>query len=300
MLAPTSLPSVPNPAPAAAELAQAAGPLPAPVAPRAAGTSRATYVPSTGRLPAVIGKALGPGVTGARRSSRLTRPAGARRASRSSGAGYASSTGKAKASKSDPLSFLRDPSLSIEDKLMKLLGYLNQKWDKEMQDRLDKIGQGEAAKASGTKPPATKKKSGLLGGLASAVAGALGPAGIALEALKIPAVRSMLAKVGGPVLAAGATALGFPQLAPLLLQHGSKVIEMASGVASALDGPSAGKGGSGTSAAGGTKAMSDSERETILMEIQRIQQKQKEMFGLVSNILKANHDTRSSIIGNIR
>lgn len=296
MLAPTSLPSAPP-----ADLAQAAS-APATQRPARAGrTARATYVPSDGRLPAFIGKAPGPGVTGARRSSRGTRLAGTRRTSRSSGAGYAAYASKAKASKSDPLSFLKDPSLSIEDKLMKLLAYLNQKWEKEMQDKLDKIGQGEAGKASGTKSSGTKKKGGLLGGIAGAVSGALAPAGIALGALKIPAVRSMLTKIGGPVLAAGATALGFPQLAPLLLQHGPKLVEMAAGVASALDGSKVGGGASGTSSTGGgTKAMSDSERETLLMEIQRIQQKQKEMFVLVSNILKSNHDTRSSIIGNIR
>ena len=54
-----------------------------------------------------------------------------------------------------------------------------------------------------------------------------------------------------------------------------------------------------TATSSGT-ALSDSDRQTIMMEIQNIRQKQQEMFGLVSNILKAGHDTRLSIINNIR
>lgn len=296
MISPSSLRSAMNLAAAAADLAQG---LAAPAG-RSSGTARATYVPSTGNLPTILGKAGGAGMTGARRSSRGTRAALKSRTGRSAGVGYAASKSKAKASAKDPLSFLKDPKLSIEEKLMKLLGYLNAKWEKEMQDKLDKIGKGEAAKTSGTKSSSSKKKGGLLGGIAGAVKSALGPAGIALEALKIPAVRSMLSKIGGPVLAAGASALGFPELAPLLLKHGSKIVEFAAGAVSSLDGGKEGGGSATSTASGGTKAMSDSERQMLVMEIQRIQQKQQEMFGLVSNILKANHDVRSGIIGNIR
>jgi hypothetical protein len=46
--------------------------------------------------------------------------------------------------------------------------------------------------------------------------------------------------------------------------------------------------------------MPDADRQALLMEIQRIQSKQQEMLQLVSNILKSNHDARSSVIGNIR
>jgi hypothetical protein len=37
-----------------------------------------------------------------------------------------------------------------------------------------------------------------------------------------------------------------------------------------------------------------------MMELQRLVDKQKEMFAMVSNILRAQHDTRMSIIGNVR
>jgi hypothetical protein len=36
------------------------------------------------------------------------------------------------------------------------------------------------------------------------------------------------------------------------------------------------------------------------MEIERIQNLQKEMFSLVSNILRAGHETRMNVIQNIR
>ena len=126
--------------------------------------------------------------------------------------------------------------------------------------------------------------------------GALGGAGNVLGFLKIPAVKSALKKLGGPVLAAAASAFGLPGAAPILLKYGPDVVDAAVGIASAAGG-SASKTSQATSS--GT-ALSDSDRQTIMMEIQNIRQKQQEMFGLVSNILKAAHDTRLSIINNIR
>lgn len=201
-------------------------------------------------------------------------------------------------SASKDLAFLKDPNLSIEEKLMRLLGYLNAKWEKEMQAKLDRIAdaeKGAGAKASGS---GSKKSKGLLGGLASAAKSVLGAVGFPVQLLGNKVVQGLLGKIGGPVLAAAATALGMPALAPALLRLAPGVL---GAVAGAVSGGSAGGGGSesgsGTAAASGMKV---SERETIMMEIQRIQAKQKEMFGLVSNILKSNHDIRSSIIANIR
>ena len=246
------------------------------------------------------------------------RPPARRRTRRSSGAGYAKpppktapskpgAPSKAKGASSDPLSFIRDPSLSIEEKMLRLLSFLNERWEKEMQQKMEQIEAGERGSTSAAKSSGSKKKKGL-GGLGSVLKGALGIGGIALEALKNPAVRQLVGKIGGPVLAAGATALGFPQLAPLLLQHGPKLIELAAGLASSLDGAGesgsggsdgAGKAGGGTSAGGGEK-ISDAKRQQLTLEIQRLYEKQKEMFGLVSNILRVGHDTRMSIVNNIR
>lgn len=208
-------------------------------------------------------------------------------------AGYATPASTT-ASKTDSLAFLRDPKLSLEQKLIKLLGYLNAKWDKELQEKLDKIAAADAAGAA-TKTSAAKPKSkGLFGSIASAVSGALGGPGVLLDALKIPAVKTALKKLGGPVLAAAASALGLPAAAPLLLQYGPTVVDAALGIAGAAQG----KTSQATSTSGA--AMSESERQSVVMEIQNIRAKQNEMFTLVSNILKSNHDTRSAIINNIR
>jgi hypothetical protein len=200
-------------------------------------------------------------------------------------------------SKAGPLSFLKDASLSIEEKLVRLLGYLSRKWEKEMQDKLDKIAAGEGVRATAARSSA-KKKSGLLGSVTGALKGMLGPAGIALEALQDPAIRSMLGKVGGPVLAAAASAMGFPQLAPLLLKYGPSLVDAAASIGAAQ--ATAPSGGSGSSSSGATNKMTDAERQTVLMEVQRIQQKQQEMFAFVSNVLKSGHELRSALINNIR
>lgn len=243
--------------------------------------------------------------------------AGTVRRGRSSGAGYAkagsaaakgSARSSSSASANDPLAFLKDSKLSIEEKLMKLLGYMNQKWEKEMQKKLDAIAAGEAGqkRASGS-----KKSGGLLGSLGGGVSGLLKSViAPAASVLGDSLLGGVLKQVGGPVLAAGATALGFPQLAPVLLKYGPEIASAVTSVASSLSGgepdavqgggASGGSSGGSTSTGGSSKAMSDSERQTILLEIQRIQQKQQEMFSLVSNLVKSNHDIRLSVLNNIR
>jgi hypothetical protein len=231
-------------------------------------------------------------------------------------------SGKAPAEKKpsakDPLAFLHDPTLSIEDKLILLLGYLGEKWEKEMQAKMDEIAASEAKKQSDSKPSGSsgssgskKKSGGLLGSLGfvgDVIEAAISPA---TAALKVPAIHDVLKQVGGPILAAGASALGAPELAPLLLKSGPELVDMAANLASSLDG--AGGGGSGSSgggsssggggskpASGGGKALSDAETQMMFMQIQRIQQKQQEMFGVVSAVLKSNHDLRMGVVNNIR
>lgn len=233
-------------------------------------------------------------------------------------AGYAKSSpaaSKAKASSkaTGPLAFLKDAKLSVEEKLMRLLSYLNDRWEKDMQKKMEEMagGQGASApKAPATKGTSTKKK-GLLGtiGVVADVAKKFFPqVGIAVEALKNPLVRDMVAKIGGPVLAAGASALGLPALAPALLKYGPAVIDVAAGVASAFVDQAGGSGSSTAqarsaatssgSASGG--AMSDRQLQVKAMEIQRIMDQQKEMFALVSNILRSGHDARMAVIQNVR
>ncbi len=260
---------------------------------------------------------------------------------RSSGAGYAKSTSGSKSSskatatsssaakKSGALAFLDDPKLSVDDKLMRLLAYLNEKWEKDIEKKMKEAAGGQtAARSTGTSgsPDASNsKKSGILdsiGSVAKAAKEFLPAVGVALKALDNPTVRSVIAKLGGPVLAAAASAIGMPALAPALLRYGPQVIDVAAGVASAFaDEANAASGGSSSSgassagssaggaSAGGSKtgaegssgsALSDREMQVKLMEIQRVMDQQKEMFSLVSNMLKSAHDTRMAVIQNVR
>lgn len=204
-------------------------------------------------------------------------------------AGYAASPAAARASASRPtgaLAFLQDKTLSIEEKLMRLLAHLSEKWEKEMQAKLDEMAAGEGGKKSSSK--------GVLGGVAGAFSKALGVTGIGgalAGALKLPGVRAALEKLGGPVLGAAASALGFPAAAPALVRYGGAIFGAAADAASSAAGAAATSEG---------KGISDAKRQQLTLEIQRLYEKQKEMFGLVSSILRVSHETRSAVIGNIR
>jgi hypothetical protein len=227
----------------------------------------------------------------------------------SSSAAKASS---AAAKKAGPLAFLDDKNLSVEEKLMRLLAHLSAKWDKDLEKKLKEFQTGQQQPAAAAQAAPKKKSGGLLGSIGSVVGAATKffPAvGVALEALKNPAVRAVVSKIGGPVLAAAATALGYPALAPLLLKYGPAVVNLAAGVASSLDGATAGSGGTsastsstatGAGASPSETGMNDREMQLKLMEIQRIRDLQKEMFSMVSHILRSGHETRMNVIQNIR
>ncbi len=240
---------------------------------------------------------------------------------KSSSTGAASSTSattsktSTSAKNSGPLAFLDDPKLSVEDKLMKLLAYLNDKWDKDIDKKMKEIGAGAAGTAgsstskasAGTAKP--KENSSFLGTVVKAAKEFFPAVGIAAEALANPAVREVASTIGGPVLAAAATALGFPELAPALLKYGPQVVDLASGAASALvdagaapanGGASASSGGDAKAAPSDGGAMSDRKVQERLMEIQRVIDQQKEMFSLVSNMLRSAHETRMAVIQNVR
>ncbi len=234
-------------------------------------------------------------------------------ASRSASKGYAkkttSSSSKASSSRSksaDPLAFLSDPSLSIEDKLMRLLAHLNAQYEEQMQHHMDALAGKAPAKAKGTSGSSgTKKKTGgLLGALASVVSKvAPGAAGAIVDVLKDKTLQGLLKKLGGPVLAAGATALGFPALAPVLMKLGPELASGAVDLAKAIGAETKDAGGTASSSSAGGSGkteLSSSEQQIELMKLQRVQEKQKEMFSTVSAILRAQHEIRSGIIGNLR
>ncbi|WP_242360464.1 hypothetical protein [Anaeromyxobacter sp. SG17] len=252
--------------------------------------------------------------------AKRTRSSAARRstASRSSSAGYAkktsSSTASSRSSSSkttagDPFAFLDDPRLSLEEKLMRLLAQLNARYEEEMKQHLDVLaGRSSSASKSGSTGGTSgtkKKKGGIFGALASVVKKIVPGAGQLVDILKDKTFQAALKKLGGPVLAAGATALGFPALAPVLMKIGPDLASGAVDLAKALDAEikssSGGSTASGSSStADGESSLSQGEQQLELMKLQQLQEKQKEMFNLVSSIFRMQHETRSSIIGNLR
>jgi len=106
-------------------------------------------------------------------------------------------------------------------------------------------------------------------------------------------VQELLGKVSGPVLGAAASALGFPALAPALVKFGPEIAGAVGSVAKQVA-----KAGSGTSGTGA--ALSEGDKQIELMQLQRLQEKQREMFSMVSNIFRSMHETRTGVIGNIR
>jgi hypothetical protein len=73
----------------------------------------------------------------------------------------------------------------------------------------------------------------------------------------------------------------------------------ATAVASGLAG-GASSGATTASGASASTTAAGKNEQVQLMELQRLVDKQKEMFAMISNVLRAQHDTRMAIIGNTR
>jgi hypothetical protein len=211
--------------------------------------------------------------------------------------------------------FLSDPSLSVEEKLSRFMIAVQKKLGDQLTEKMNdykaKYGEG------GTE---TKEKQG--GGFLGSILGAIFPSGGifdkligGLEDLLGGALKSM----GGPLLAALATAVGLPVLAPAALKFGESLGGALAGV---LTGDKAKATPAKTTTTPGTtskptttstpkttpktttpakkgEAGSPDERLEML-EIQRLVEKQNQMFTLVSNLLKSMHDTTMVAIQNVR
>jgi hypothetical protein len=102
------------------------------------------------------------------------------------------------------------------------------------------------------------------------------------------AIKKLASQVGGPVLAAAATAAGLPQLAPLALKYGGDLAQLAF------------KDVGGSSAAPASSAGAGSPDEKLAMlEIQVLVEKQQRMFEAVSGTLKAMHDAQMAAVRNL-
>jgi hypothetical protein len=275
MISPTSSPAIANLAVAAAGVASGG----------VGAAAQAVAPPKPRRTPA----AAGPAAATARQAAGAKAPGSLVRATRARAGATAMRRvlvpGYAAAATNAELSFLKDPKLSLEDKLMRLLAHLNKETEAQIQKKMEEI----AGKSAQT--PAKRKKGGVLGPVADLAGKAFGPAlGAALRA---PGVSAALSKLGAPVFAAAATALGAPGLAPLIAKMAPPLISALAGAASTATASQSGTTGTGS-------ALSDKEKEFKLMELQRLQNHQNEMFRLVSAIMRANHETRLGVIGNLR
>lgn len=277
--------------------------------------------------------------------------------SRTTGGKSSTSKSPSSASKtSGPLGFLNDPKLSVEDKLFKFMCYVADKYDKAIEKKLNEIANKQSGSSSSSSASGSSKGSGggLLGGLlgggggggggllggvlggggglggllgggggsGGGLGGILGSvcpaAGIGLDLLQQSGIQDLVTQLSGPVLAAGASVLGFPEFAPMLLQAGPELTQGAFGLLNSAAGGSGGSPGSskGTSSSkgssssassgssGGSSASSSDGDPKIeqkdMLELQRLQDKQKEMFSLVSNMLRSMHDTKMAVINNLR
>jgi len=268
---------------AAASAGDAAGPI---SAPRKAETAKAGKARASGpgaprngaRLGKAVDKALGrvkpPATTAA------SKPKG------SGGTGSASGYSSAAAQATGEWAFLQDRGLSIEEKLFRFLMLVQKKNDAELVKKMEEYKARFTNSASSSGSSGTKGMS-LFDAIKTtpfvgAVAGLIGEAG----------VKKLATQLSGPVMAAAATALGMPHLAPLALRYGGDLAELAF---KDLGGTAA------TSGSGGTRASGDSPDEKVAMfELQRLAEKQQAMFTAISNTLKCMHDTQMSAIHNIR
>ncbi len=217
--------------------------------------------------------------------------------------GYASSkkssgsTSKASSSRAGgALAFLDDPRLSTEEKLFRFMMYVTEKYDRDIEQKMKEAG-GGGTSAGGT---TTKKtSSNPFSKIAGALKTVFPAAGIALEALNNKNLQSLVKSLSGPALAAGATALGMPALAPLLAKVGPQLAGVTFDLAKALDAPASVTTTSKSGASSGAGGDPEVDRRKV-MELQYAMEKQKEMFSLVSNILRSMHDMKMVAVQNIR
>jgi hypothetical protein len=132
----------------------------------------------------------------------------------SSKASSVSAASSAAAFTSKELAFLKDQKLSVEEKLFRFMALLIEKNDQQLVAAMNEYAgkTAPAARATG-------------GGASSRAGGGAGtPAGGAKAGTGGEATAKKLAsEVGGPLLAAAVSAVGFPELAPVALSVGGAV-----------------------------------------------------------------------------
>jgi hypothetical protein len=218
-----------------------------------------------------------------------------------SAAKKATTSSKATKKSTGPLAFLDDKGLSTSQKLIRLLAYLDAKWEKDIEKRMKELaatGTRKTSSASSSSSSSSSSSGGLLGSVVRTVASVVPGAGEALSLLEDPQTRQLVSQVSGPVLAAGVSAFGFPELAPVALQLGPKAVDA---LASAAGSTTAGTATRPSSSSSSSSTLSPEALEKVqLAELQNVMDHQKELFSMVSNMLRAENELRMNIIQNVR
>ena len=259
--------------------------------------------------PSVAGRLRAAGSTASQRHAEqlggiLTRLA--RGALSTSSSASKSSSATSPSSSSGALAFLKDGRLSVEERLARLMVHLSDKYEKQLEQKLQQYANLEEGKATSTSGSAKAKSGGGTASLKEGVSALFSKAGVG-KLLGSATVQKLVGQVAGPVLAGAATALGMPFLAAPLLKAGPLLGSVLAGAASAAgSGAASGSKATSTSTSKGSSGSSSSSapsapsEKRLMTEIQILQEKQKEMFSLVSNVLRSMHDTKMAVIGNVR
>jgi hypothetical protein len=264
-------------------------------------SAEAVRLASTGMLIRLSAKTTPPRTAPPRTAPPKTTPPKTTPKKPTAKSGYASTSSDA------DFAFLKDPSLSVEEKLFRFMCAIAKRNDDAVLKKMEEMKGGTATSAAKTTGGSTgsKKSSGFT--VWSALKVIFPALGFTAKALGDAKVKSMLTQLSGPVLAAGATALGLPALAPFALSAGPGLTgaildgKLGAEEAGAVSRASSGSDKTASTPTTTTGSSGSGQNEQVqLMELQRLIDKQKEMFAMVSNILRAQHDTRMSIIGNVR
>lgn len=210
--------------------------------------------------------------------------------------------------------FLRDPKLSLEEKLSRFIGMLMTKSEQDLLRQMEKMAPGSTAAAGGStgSTGGTSGKSSKVS-LWGLVKSAIPVLGLASQVVGDTQLKALASQLSGPVLAAACTAIGMPQLAPLAQKFGPQLVGMLTkdvqldlgqlvGGGAGANAGGGGSSGSAGSTGGAAKASGGdgTSEKAQLMELQRLQDRDKELFTLFSNMLRSLHDSRMVAIQNIR
>lgn len=220
-------------------------------------------------------------------------------ASKKSGTAKTSAKSKGYSTKrKGEFAFLDDPRMSVEEKLFRFMQLMSKKSEDDLVKKMKEF-QSEK-KSSG------KGASGGGGGLWTSLKSAVPGLATFESVIGDKTLQKLGQELGGPVLAAAVTAVGLPELAPVAMALGPELAKAGPKLLEALDAIPVGgsaPGSASSSSGSGLGATSDGKKTLSreeAMEIEFMMQQQQQLFSALSNVMKSMHDTKMSIIGNIR